>query len=664
MSNIYRYSLLILSLISVSGAFVYKVYRLDNIGLLLSLALTILSFVIILFLRKKLKERGLFLSDYKSGPITLDYSPKAAKIQAKGIWLLAAYLLSAGISLFILFRGQSERSLISPWETLPSYFFLAYFFSLILLYANIRKNAKLAIYLICFQATLSFSIALIVYKLGFGYDPFIHTATMEYIDRYGQALPKPFYYLGYYSLIIIAHKLTLIPIALMSKAIVPVLSGVLLPLAIYQAGKKWFSDRSNILLAVVFLFILPFSVFIISTPQNLSYLFLAIILFYGIYAKSYLDHAVMFLLGVAALTFQPITGLPALCLSLGIFLHNSRYFRRKKLLFTLLLLFNTLILPLIFYYVTSSSIQGNSAKLGPSGLGSAAAFLKVNMAGKETVILNMAYFIIFNYKFLLFALVLAGLYIIYRYRADCRILALYAAFSPSLLLSWLLTRLLPFNFLIAYEQNNYSDRILVNAGLFLLPMLFVVGHALAVKLASLTPKLRSIYYLAIALLITVSLYQSYPRFDNYFNTHGYSVSKLDIDAVDWIKNDAKGDYIVLANQQVSAAALKEFGFSRYYKPNPAFLQTKNTGLSPDTDIFYYPVPTGGPLYPYYLKMVDEKPSRSTILEAMDLAGVSEGYFVLNKYWWAFSKVLDEAKAEADRVEVFGNKDVLVFKYMK
>ncbi|MCG2701205.1 hypothetical protein L6267_03505, partial [Candidatus Parcubacteria bacterium] len=145
----------------------------------------------------------------------------------------------------------------------------------------------------------------------------------------------------------------------------------------------------------------------------------------------------------------------------------------------------------------------------------------------------------------------------------------------------------------------------------------------------------------------------------YFNSRCFSTSKNDIEAVNWIENNTESDYIVLANQQVSAAALREFGFKKYYSPP---LIDKERGLG--GEVFYYPVPTGGPLYQYYLDMVYEKPSRETMTKAMDLVGVSEGYFVLNKYWWAFDKILEEAKLEADEWQWLDNGEIYVFKYYK
>ena len=53
-----------------------------------------------------------------------------------------------------------------------------------------------------------------------------------------------------------------------------------------------------------------------------------------------------------------------------------------------------------------------------------------------------------------------------------------------------------------------------------------------------------------------------------------------------------------------------------------------------------------------------------MLAAMELAGVNEGYFVLNKYWWAFPKILAEAKLEADSWQEFDKGKIYVFRYSK
>jgi len=53
-----------------------------------------------------------------------------------------------------------------------------------------------------------------------------------------------------------------------------------------------------------------------------------------------------------------------------------------------------------------------------------------------------------------------------------------------------------------------------------------------------------------------------------------------------------------------------------------------------------------------------------MLAAMDLVGVNEAYFVLNKYWWAFPKIVEEAKLEADEWQGLDKGEIYVFRYKK
>ena len=242
-----------------------------------------------------------------------------------------------------------------------------------------------------------------------------------------------------------------------------------------------------------------------------------------------------------------------------------------------------------------------------------------------------------------------GVIIAYRNKKNCGAASIYLLMAGGLLTSYYLSTKLNFGYLISYERADFSNRILALSAFFLIPFFLLAIHAFVYKLTAQNKAIKIPFLIFLVLLITASLYLSYPRFDHYFNSHSYAVSQNDISATRWIENDASSsDYIVLANQQVSAAALSEFGFKKYYKKN----------------IFYYPIPTGAPLYGYYLDMVYKKPDRDTMRKAMDLAGADTGYFVLNKYWWAFPKILAEAKLSADSWQVFGENEIYVFKYKK
>jgi len=184
------------------------------------------------------------------------------------------------------------------------------------------------------------------------------------------------------------------------------------------------------------------------------------------------------------------------------------------------------------------------------------------------------------------------------------------------------------------------------AAFFLIPFIVILFYWLIRQISKENRFIKFSFTLLLIATLTTSLYFSYPRFDNYFNSRGYSTSLSDIKTVEWIAEDALEDFIVLANQQVSAAALQEYGFYKYY----------------NDDIFYYSIPTGGVLYQYYLDMVYNNPTKETVQKAMDTVSVNEGYFVLNNYWWGFDKILEEAKMEADAWQEIDNGKVYIFKY--
>jgi hypothetical protein len=81
---------------------------------------------------------------------------------------------------------------------------------------------------------------------------------------------------------------------------------------------------------------------------------------------------------------------------------------------------------------------------------------------------------------------------------------------------------------------------------------------------------------------------------------------------------------------VSAAAVATLGFKRYAG-----------------DVFFYPIPTGGPLYETYLRMTYQEPSRETVADAAKLAKTDLVYVVINDYWWRSQPVSEEIRGIAD-----------------
>lgn len=624
---------------SIWSALVYRVYALNNLGAAISLILATASFIIIIFIELKINKKSLETKIDDKEPGLL----KNNSNRFINLLISVLYLTAIGTCFFFLFKNQTVGSIISPWEVVSYKFFAFYFLAILLLIYQIRKGQCFSLILISIHCLLSFLVATIIFKLGFGYDVFIHDATLKLIDQVGRVLPKPNYYLSFYGLIIIIHKLFFVSISFLNKFLVPFLASVLIPVSAYLSFKNVFADKKNLILSILFLLILSFSIFTLSTPQNFAYLLLLLTIILSVNYQTKKDLIIIFLLAFTALLAQPIAGIPALMFALIFTIYHSQI-KFKKYFISALSIVTAPSLPFAFLFLEKTA--GNEVQTGTNNLQNILSAFKISIPGQENFILNFVYLHAFNIKFIIGLICLAGLYLAWRQKEKYQNFIVYPIMSLSLFTSYLICKYLPFNFLIAYEVSDFVNRILIAAILFLIPFILLAIYTLLSKLENQNRFVRIYFLFFIAILITTSLYVSYPRFDRYFNSHGYSVGQNDIDAVRWINDNTKEDYIVLANQQVSAAALSRYGFSKYFKNN----------------LFYYPIPTTSPLYQYYLDMVYKKPDKKTIEQAMDLAGVKTGYFVLNKYWWQFPKVLAEAKFNADSWQEFGNGEVYVFKY--
>ncbi|MBU0722198.1 hypothetical protein KKA93_01945 [Patescibacteria group bacterium] len=637
--NIVNSFLILICLTSVFGGFIYRFYSLNKLGLIISLILTVISFIIIqyfyLISNKKTRRFEKKTVDKKDTRYCL-----SLKIFSAG-----AYLLTLILCFYILFNHQTAAAIVSPWQIAPKYFFIVYSLATLFLIGNAIVNKKFALPLIMFHYFLSFSIALIIYKLGYGYDPFIHQATENLIDKTGAVEPKPFYYLGQYAIVVIIHKITAMPIVWLDKIILPLLAALFLPITLWRVLKSWFDSVNLNLILILALLALGFPFLIITTPQNLAYFLLILAILSGLICKNYYDYLIILLLSSTSAITHPVAGIPALIFCAFLAVYHSDKAKIKKYFYPILIIITIFILPALFYFLnTNLSAAATShtliQRINP---------LRLNIPGQENFILNFVYFYGFNLKFILASLTLMGIFIAWKHQEQCKILWLYLTLSTALFTSYLITAKLPFAFLINYERDDYPQRILLAACLFLLPFFILSIYVLLEKIAKQNTFVIVSFSVFLSLVLSACLYMTYPRYDNYFNSHGYSVSSADINAVNWINENAKTDFIVLANQQVSAAALSQFGFKKYYG---------------DGQIFYYPIPTSSPLYQYYLDMVYKKPSRETMLAVMNLVGVNQGYFVLNKYWRAFTKILDQAKLSADSWEKIDNGEVYVFKYEK
>lgn len=635
--NSLEYILLALSLITIYGALIYYFYALNWLAIIFILLTSAISFY--------------YLAKYLFPTSPENNTNIKEKISYLGYWPCFMYLFFCALGFYLLFLDRSDRALISPWQALNYSFFIFYgLASLALVFILLKKNISVFIKLLglSIHYFLSFSVAAIIYKIGYGFDPFIHQATMELIAQKGLVTPKPFYYLGEYGLIVTLHKLSGLSIYLINKFLVPILAALFLPYASYKLLNVN-NLKSSAWLTPFFLLALTFSPFIITTPQNLSYLFLILTILFGVTQK---NSSWSFILALATLAIHPLTGIPALSWCLIITLSRLRE-KIKPLLYRstkiFLFILSALTLPFALFIGGGSNIKEISWNLAFVIDPIKNLFTTLNSAGQDTWLLNFVYFFTYNYSLWLILIIIASLILFYRQKISSDYKTLLFI-NLALFVAFLVSSQIIFTDLIAYEQTNFANRLLIIILIFFSPFVILALEKLITTILAQNRLLKFIWLTFGLSLVLISLYVSYPRFDRYFNSRGYSTSANDLRAVDLIAQSAHEPYIVLANQQVSVAALKELGFDHYYKTNK--------GL-----IYFYPIPTGGELYTYYLDMVYKEPSQETMAQARALAGVNDSYLVINKYWFQSARVISAAKLTADSWQTINN-DIYIFKYSK
>jgi len=582
----------------------------------------------------------------------------------KKINFLALLIVFGDILLFsVLIARRTGDTLISPWTLFGPKFFLLFFLTSAMLIWLVQKikSPKTNLFLIIFHYSLILTVALIVFKHGFGFDQIIHQTTEKWIGENGFIAPKQPYYIGQYMLVVVLNAITHLPIVFIDKILAPILSPIALSLIAYFSFSRN-QQEEDLFPALAAIPLIPLTFFTFTTPNNLAMLFALLTFFWIWYEwKNHTNKTIIIglILSLASIAIHPFVGLPALIIYLG-----SKIITKIKKYHHLFLisyfLFLILILPLTFLLNNlrsgqSFSIQNPFAHLAP--------FLNIFQKPHYYFLENapLAWQFLYYYKFALMPIIVAvsiiSFIIIWKKKKPSLVTLHSSLFYPITLISLLLSSLLlattiQFPSVIGYEQNIFAKRLLELALIFLLPFFIIALQQFFIFL-----KNRSGWQLLasglLAFALTLSFYFTYPTRDPVSLYTGYNVRDADIEAVHFIdkQNNGQNNYIVLTNQTVSAAALQEFGFGRYLP-------------TPEGEQYFYSIPTGGPLYQYFRKMVYESPIKKHMVDAMNFAGVDTAYFVHTNYWAPAAQIRDAAKLEADNWWEIGGGRVWVYEYFR
>ncbi|MFH1286275.1 MAG: hypothetical protein ABII02_00805, partial [Candidatus Magasanikbacteria bacterium] len=524
-----------------------------------------------------------------------------------------------------LFANASTELMRSPWHALSPKFFLIFAVATGLLFFIIWKNnhKKLVFFLSSMHLFITFSIVAILYPLGFGFDAFVHRATQEWIFEHGFILPKTIYYIGQYSFIVWLRHLTHIPIFYIDIFLVPLLAASTLPKLISSSLYHAWDIKKKYGLMLVWL--IPFISLLIgflnlTTPFNLAFLF-AILTVFSILTFLHKKISIIFpaILALAAACSHILVGAPLLIFVLGGYIIKKLKNTNTRIVFFALLSVLALLAPMMF------TIRNLMLGLGfPSFsnlLSALPNFISLFTrpywyAETSTLVFEILY--TWQLCIIPLILILAG-FGFWKRRNQASAYFLFSGIAI-FLSAFLLRSLIVFPDVVSYEQGDFPMRLIKLSLLFALPFAMFGLHEILQMLLRKRENFLYILFPGIFIAITISLYLGYPQYNTKARFPGLNVTQSDFNAVEWIHEQNEGyGYIVLSNQLVSAAALTKYSFAKYH-------------LTKTGEQFYYSIPTGGPLYAEYGRMLYQGQQRQFMESAMDLAGVDKAYFVINSYW--------------------------------
>ena len=603
------------------------------------------------------------------------------------------------IILTLLWRARTMESARSPWEAAFPIVFLLYALSTAL-FVRTTVTPKLLITNYQLPTILhfftTFAVSAIIFPLGYGFDQILHQAAEKVIAAEGVILPKTPYYIGQYSMVTILSTILPFSIETIDRFLVPTLAAIFLPWLLSRnpgasvrhpeliEGSQPTTNYHlpfTIYHLLFIIFALPFLT--LTTPLNLALLWLLFTVLVActaqqeaklpapvalgslaspsaLFSRSSTDkpqlafNGLPWLLAVTTLLIHPMVGIPALVFLVLWYLDQKGQLSRSRAI--AIAAIGALILPAILYNLGAqfslTQITNYPAMAGPRLGGGHLPFTNPLFHRFDTI---RDFVYSFN------ALRIAALLLLAVFAFKKRINAdrpFWFATSSALFSSLILFTLTSFPNVAGYENLNFSTRLLTIAYLILLPTLLRPLKSIIKKLPVTSYQLP----VTLVLLLTASWYLLYHRVDDgYVVARGYATSIHDIEAVHWIDQDAgTTPYIVLSTQSVAAAAIREFGFRTYYPARHPDTLTRHPELvegSRQSSLFFYSIPTGGPLYQSYLKFVYDSSTADTVRDAMTLAGVPRAYVVLNRYWFNAPEIAAAASRTASTVKIISADQV-------
>lgn len=496
------------------------------------------------------------------------------------------------VILITAFLVRTDAGISSPWDVMPwgvfiffgaASFFLLFFFSKLSAFARWLA--------ISVHAAATYWIALITYRLGFGFDPFIHQAAERVLAEHGSAL-SGILYAGQYAGVLVLHWISHLSITWLDRLLVPCF-GLFGILFIAWLSRKSVEKDAPFLL-LVSLFFLPLSFLTFSIPFHLGVLFTIVVIVLLAAVEQFAIKLSICLLTVLALISHPLAGIP-LCFLSGSLLFLERFGWKRDILIVLGIPLALLCAFGVYAKTAGSFIWPSLGEIRWSFL----ALFGSPYNPDSPFVWKAFYTAARAWPVLFIGLSLLGwkwTKSLNKPKARTLIATSIGIFLAAILAA-LVVRIPS---IASEEQFEFPLRLLS-----LVPLFFLPGFSEWLKgtlFLSRPMVYRASACSMLAMIMVLQWYMSYPQFNPASDFSAPGLSRANIEAVDAIERMAQGEsYAVLSDQMTSIAAVNRFGFSRE-------IQT-SSGTQ-----FFYALPKSGILYQELLAILNE-PDKSTIQQA-------------------------------------------------
>jgi hypothetical protein len=552
-------------------------------------------------------------------------------------WPLALVAIATdALIIGTLFLVRTDEGIISPWQVVPLGIFLLFILAtLFVLLALPRMHRSWALPLAIVHTFCAYSVSLLVYKLGFGFDPFVHEAATQYIVDHGLITPKQPFYTGQYVLVAAIHHITRLSIGFIQPILVPALASILLPIALA------FHDRGDDVGARTcpyeIFWVLPFAYFTFTVPFNLAMLGFILCLFL-LWNERADARVARVLISLATLAIHPLIGIP--CVILVTMRELSRYASAYAFPLTL---FATIIG--LYGSLAVYAMRNEGSLIFPSFEEWASIFHMLFAPSFEifpvTSWWSILYLLYFLLPWVLIALGTIGLVSAWRNARSSITLLPVASMIGVAVAAILSAATLRYQNIIGHEQFEFALRLIS-----LLPWIVAPGLLATTYHVTRNAYQQVLSTIGLAVLVTAVWHVSYPQLNRVMHVFSPGVSRTDVLTVEAIEQLADGEpYVALVPQLTSAAALRRIGFERSI-------------ATVDGEMYPYAIPTGGYLYRRYLDLFEGRDVKLVVEEAQAYAK-SQRIFVAVPISWDTGE-LDEALKKIAKERVLIDESMQVY----